>query len=114
LNKGNCPTKCETWDAKPASKNEFNFSEKAVLWIDSHDSFRLYQCDTCDTWYLWHWHEETDWEDGHDPVYHWFRSISDADVIAIKFFYQNAPKHDEFRNFLLATISGGSWAWLSW
>lgn len=113
LNKGNCPTKCGTWDASSASENKFNFSEKAFLQNDSHDDFKLYQCETCGSWYLWHWYEEIDWENGHDPVSTCSRSISDANVIAIKFFYQNAPKHGDFRKFLHALISG-FWANLSW
>ena len=113
LHKGNCPTKCSSWNPNADEENKFNFTYLKELWDESHDQFRLYRCETCETYYLWHWHEEIDWDDGADSISICARSITDADRIAMKFFEENAPRHPDYLKFLHAKVTG-YWAFLSW
>lgn len=113
LHKGNCPSKCSAWNPNTDDENEFNFNYLKELWDESHDQFRLYRCETCETYYLWHWHEEIGWEGGGDSVSIVVRSITDADRIAMKFFEERAPHHPDYSKFLHAKIRG-YWAFLNW
>lgn len=113
ITRDNCPSNCGSWSGETQTGHTYNFSSGGVLWDDSHNQFRLYQCMTCKTWYLWHWHEEIDWVEGDDSSSMVAISITDADVIAIKYFRDNAPNHQEYLKFLQARIAG-FWANLKW
>ena len=113
LTKENCPTKCSSWNPNFDDEAQYTFAYLKELWDESHDQFRLYRCETCDTYYLWHWHEEIGWDGGGDSVSIVARSITDADRIAMKFFEETAPRHPEYGKYLQAKITG-SWAFLGW
>ena len=104
LNKENCPTRCSTWSSNPKDLDQFNFADNKLIWDDSHDTFSLYQCQTCDSYYLWHWHEEIDWSDGNDSASTCARSLRSADLIAMQYFLATQPSHSEFKRFLEALV----------
>jgi hypothetical protein len=104
LQKDNCPARCSTWSAKAQDLGQFNFSESELIWDDSHDTFIVYECQTCGSHYLWHWHEEIDWDNGNDSASTCARSLRDADLIALRYFQGTQPLHPEFKRFLEALV----------
>ena len=104
LRKDNCPTKCASWNANANEEDKFNFTCLKELWDESHDQFRLYRCETCETYYLWHWHEEIGWDGGGDSVSICCRSLGEADLVVIKYFEEHAPNHSGYGDFLKARI----------
>lgn len=113
LTKENCPTKCGSWNPNKQPETEFNFTLLKELWDESHDQFRLYRCETCETYYLWHWHEEIGCDGGGDSVSICARSITDADRIAMRFFEEHGPFSDDYRKFLHARVTG-FWSYFKW
>jgi len=106
IHKDNCPTKCRSWNPNSDSEADFNFTCLKELWDESHDQFRLYRCETCDTYYLWHWHEEIGWDGGGDSVSICARSLFDADVIVINYFEVHQPRHECYGDYLKSRIMG--------
>ena len=100
-----CPSKCGSWRPNSDDECDFNFTLQKQLWDESHDQFRLYLCESCNTHYLWHWHEEIGWDDSDDSVSIYARPISNADVIAANYFAANEPLGKAFRSFLFEKIS---------
>ena len=110
LSKENCPSRCISWNPNLREDAEFNFTCIKELWDESHDQFRLYRCETCETYYLWHWHEEIGWDGDGDSVSIVARSIKDADRIAMKFFEENGPNSSRFCKNSCTRGVTGYWA----
>ena len=68
----NCPSNCSAWTGNPSHLGPHNFEDPITLWDESHDQFRVYMCNNCKTYFLWHWHEEIGW-DGAEIQHHYFK-----------------------------------------
>jgi len=100
----NCPSNCSAWTGKTSHLGPHNFEDPITLWDESHDQFRVYMCNTCETCFLWHWHEEIGWDGGGDSTSITLKSLRSADLIAIKYFQEHAPTHASYGNYLKARI----------
>ena len=104
INKDNCPSRCTTWSSEPKELDQYKFTASEVIWDDSHDTFSLYRCQACKTFYLWHWHEEIDWDDSNDSATTVVRSLPEADLVAIRYMLATSPSSMKFKRFLEALV----------
>lgn len=95
---GDCS--CRQWAAKPSRAEEHSVSQIKTLLDTSHDLYDLNQCWRCLQYYLRYWHEDVDWEEGHDYSYSTARPISHIQVALINGYLEKGSGGQELLNLL--------------
>ena len=104
IHRGNCPTSCSGWNGKQSELQKYDFTELLDLIDSSHEHYKLFQCNVCHSYTLWHWHEEIGWDGSGDSQSIVTRALKEADAIAIKFFHQHREYESTFDKYLHSLV----------